>query len=115
MQIWIEIGFDSTADEFTLKYLSVEVDRIRERELSEKLFKHKVVKCSTKNYIKEQHHTIYQNVRYVTTSTFYLKTKRCELQHGKAKAIKRGHNIDDPAGYPVPLKCTEDIDWNISL
>ena len=54
-------------------------------------------------------------MRYVTTSTFHLKTKRCELEHGKAKAVKRGHNIEDPAGYPVPLKCAEEIDWNISI
>ena len=33
--------------------------------------------------IIKAYHTIYRNVRYVTTASFTLKTKKCELEHGK--------------------------------
>ena len=52
----------------------------------------------------------------MTTATYALKTKRIELEHGKmSKTVKKGHNIEDPACYPVPLHCSGDIDWKISL
>ena len=65
--------------------------------------------------IRKQHHTIYKNTKYVTTTSFHLKTKRLELEHGKQKNVKRGHNIDDPGCFPVPLFCSNEIDWKISL
>ena len=52
----------------------------------------------------------------MTTATYALKTKRMELEHGKkSKTVKKGYNIEDPACYPVPLNCSGEINWKISL
>ena len=44
-----------------------------------------------------------------------MKTKRCELEHGKTKTVKKGHNIEDPGCYPISLYCSGETDWKISL
>ena len=77
MQIWIEISFDPQADSFTLSYLGIDVEKIQKVELSKNIFKHKVIETSTRNLIRYHYHTIYRNMRYVTTAIFHLKTKRC--------------------------------------
>ena len=52
----------------------------------------------------------------MTTVSYQHRVKRLELEHGKMqKTVKKGYNVDDPACYPVPLFCTREIDWKISL
>ena len=48
--------------------------------------------------------------------TYYKKTKRTELDHGtKQKTVRKGHDIDDPAGYPMTLHTEDELEGKISL
>ena len=116
LQIWIDIGFDLEADQFKLKYIGVDVEKIRELELTDFIYKHKEVDCSTRNMIRKVYHTIHKNTRYVTTVTYAFKTKRCEVEHGKmSKTVKKGHNLENPSCYPIALVCSGETNWKISL
>ena len=53
LQIWIDIGFDLEADQFKLKYIGVDVEKIRELELTDFIYKHKEVDSSTRNFIRK--------------------------------------------------------------
>ena len=47
--------------------------------------------------------------------THHLKTKKTELEHGKKKTVRKGHDINDPAGYPMTLHCEDEQEWKILL
>ena len=49
VQIWIDIGFDLEADDFKLKYLGIDVEDIQKLEITDLIYKHKEVVCSTRN------------------------------------------------------------------
>ena len=34
---------------------------------------------------------------------------------GKKKTVRKGHEINDPAGYPMTLHCEDEQEWKILL
>ena len=114
-QIWIEIGYDLESDIFLLTYLGISLRDMRELEVSDEIFKHKVVDTSTRNLMRLSYLTIYHEKLYATTVSLQHKTKRLELSNDKAKTVQKGHKINNPACYPVALQCEGEIDWKVSL
>ena len=52
-QIWIDIGYDLEFDSFLLGYLGINLNRMRELEVSEEIFRHKVVDTSTRDIMRK--------------------------------------------------------------
>ena len=84
-----------------MRYMGIHADKLPAFRRRAQIHRNKISNTPTGDLKQTQWHLILKETRHVITASYFVKTKRIEVKHGKKRERIRNKKLSDPSVFPI--------------
>ena len=90
-----------------MRYMGIQANKLPIYRRKARIYRNKITNTPAGEIKQTQWHLIFEETRYVITASYFVKTKKIEISHGKKRERIRNKKLSDPSAFPINFQHRE--------